>query len=162
MTNEVTIKIYEMKKQGLGYKRIASELGLPLSTVKSAILRHKNANKTICLYCGQKLVNKPKTKKKKFCFASCKRKYLNRHPEAIKPSKSETKVCPSCGKIFVCYKSSNGAYCSHSCSNEDILLIALMIFFTCLLLSIIFDNVRLKYSTISFLYLSTRCKTNLW
>lgn len=35
MTNEVTLKIYALKEQGVGYKRIASELGLPLSTVKS-------------------------------------------------------------------------------------------------------------------------------
>ena len=115
MTNAEVLKIHELKEQGLGYKRIANELNIPLSTVKSIILRQKNNNETVCLFCGKRIINKPKTKRKKFCSCACKRKYLSKHPETIKSEKSITKICPSCGCSFISYKSSKRKFCSHRC-----------------------------------------------
>ena len=115
MTNAEVLKIHELKEQGLGYKRIANELNIPLSTVKSIILRQKNNNETVCLFCGRRIINKPKTKRKKFCSDICKRRYLAKHPETLKSEKSITKVCPTCGCSFISYKSSKRKYCSHRC-----------------------------------------------
>lgn len=42
MTNEEIRKIYELKNQGYGYKKIANELNLAVSTIKSYLLRHKD------------------------------------------------------------------------------------------------------------------------
>ena len=115
MTKEEIAKIYELKNNGLGYKKIASVLNLPVGTIKSLIIRHKNSNESCCLNCGVRISNKPKIKRKKFCSNECKRRYIATHPECISKEKSIIKICPNCGKEFISYKSTNRKFCSHSC-----------------------------------------------
>lgn len=115
MTKEEIAKIYELKGKGYGYKKIANVLNAPLSTVKSIIIRHRNSNETCCLNCGARIVNKPKTKRRKFCSEGCKRKYIASHPECIGKEKSIVETCQNCGKEFTVYASRDRKFCSHGC-----------------------------------------------
>ncbi len=115
MTKEEITKIYELKGKGYGYKKIANVMSAPLSTVKSIIIRHRNSNETCCLYCGARIANRPKTKRKKFCSGECKRKYMASHPECIGEDKRILKTCLNCGKGFASYASKDRKFCSHAC-----------------------------------------------
>lgn len=116
MTNEEIRKIYELKNQGYGYKKIAYELNLSISTIKSYFLRHKDEPAiSYCLYCGKKLVNTPKKKKKKYCSSECKKKYYKAHPECLSSNKRKSIRCNCCNKLFISYGSSARKYCSHKC-----------------------------------------------
>ena len=116
MTNEEIRKIYELKNQGYGYKKIANELNLAVSTIKSYLLRHKDEPaSSYCLYCGRKLVHTPKKKKKKYCSSECKRKYYKAHPECLSSNKRKSISCKCCNKLFISYGSSARKYCSHKC-----------------------------------------------
>lgn len=116
MTNEEIRKIYELKNQGYGYKKIANELNLSVSTIKSYLLRHKDELAiSYCLCCGIKLVHTPKKKKKKYCSSECKRKYYKAHPEYLSSNKRKSIRCKCCNKLFISYDSSTRKYCSHKC-----------------------------------------------
>lgn len=45
MTNEQTIMISRLMKDGMGYRKIAAELDLPVNSVKSWCRRHQPAEK---------------------------------------------------------------------------------------------------------------------
>ncbi len=80
MTNEEINAINKLRKNGAGYKKIARILNLPVNSVKSFISRNKDKTETHCLFCGLKIINKPKRKPRKFCSSVCKRRYVAAHP----------------------------------------------------------------------------------
>lgn len=118
MTKEEINEINRLKKDGIGYKKIAKYLNLSINSVKSYLSRSKNKRETYCLNCGLKIINKPKIKTKKFCSCKCKRKYIAHHPEYISSNKAIERTCPNCGEKFICYKSINKKFCTHKCYIE--------------------------------------------
>ena len=72
-------EINQLRKNGLGYKRISVIIGVPLNTVKSYCRRQNvdkevSTNSDVCLLCQAPLVQKKGKKPKKFCSDTCRMK----------------------------------------------------------------------------------------
>ena len=102
MTQEQKQKIQDMRRKGLGYKKIANWLDLSENTVKSYCQRNNlnnlnadnnsknndlSANATTsqtideaictCKQCGKTFLQKPKTRPKTFCCDKCRYAWWN-------------------------------------------------------------------------------------
>lgn len=110
MTKDEKKEIAILRVQGLGYKKIASKLDIPLSTVKSHCLRHNlpTGDGDLCIQCGMPLIKKNKGAHKKFCNSKCRNNYWNNHP-------SGEGICICCGRNFKTRKYDSQKYCSHEC-----------------------------------------------
>ena len=133
MTVEDKNRITEMRKSGLGYKKIAHALGVSESTVKTFCHRNDMAStlaepvKTVCQdmplkpcrFCGVMVLQYPGRKEKKYCSDSCRNKWWNVHLSETKRQSMSEYICPSCGKPFSAYDKRNRKYCSHECYIAD-------------------------------------------
>lgn len=121
MTEEEKTKIHELREQGLGYKRIAAELGMKLSSVQSFIKRNKAENPLIgtCKECGAQIKSTKGKKKKKFCSDRCRMRWWNAHRDSVKHRNSSVVKCRLCGAEFITFGSSKRVYCSHECYVRD-------------------------------------------
>lgn len=127
MTELQKQKIISLRRQGIGYLKIAQELGISQNTVKS-YCRRNNLTKTdeitepkemsaetehFCLQCGAGVPQNEKRKLKKFCSDKCRMKWWNSHRDMVKHKNTAEVECPNCHRHFVAV---NGRkYCSHSC-----------------------------------------------
>lgn len=127
MTELQKEQILSYRKQGIGYLRIAQELGISQNTVKS-YCRRNNLTKIdeiadlptplpvsehYCLQCGVAVRQNDKRKLKKFCSDKCRMKWWNSHRDKINHKESAKIECPHCHKSFAAY--GGRKYCSHSC-----------------------------------------------
>lgn len=119
MTNEQKEKVLMLRSQGLGYKKIASEVAATVDSVKSFLRR--NQNKPIeygdgcCKECRKPIEIIPKIKTKKFCSDFCRSVWWSHHrKEAHKTSMVKMK-CQCCGKEFIDYPNQQRKYCSRKC-----------------------------------------------
>jgi endogenous inhibitor of DNA gyrase (YacG/DUF329 family) len=132
MTNEQKSRIAELRKEGLGYKRIAKALGLNDGTVKTYCHRHgmatvqaetakpsRDASGDKCRFCGAPLVQLPGRKPKKFCSDECRNRFWNRNIARVNRKSMIRYTCPVCGKAFNAYGKHNRKYCSHGCYITD-------------------------------------------
>ena len=77
MTEAEKLRIHKFRQEGLGYKKIAAALDLPVNSVKTYLRRHP-ANEDaaaipdICERCGKSIVQAPHRKRKRFCSDSCR------------------------------------------------------------------------------------------
>ncbi|HKM03912.1 MAG TPA: RNA polymerase subunit sigma-70 [Lachnospiraceae bacterium] len=119
MTNEQKEKILMLRSQGLGYKKIASEVTATVDSVKSFLRR--NQNKAIeygdgcCKECGKPIEIIPKTKTKKFCSDFCRSVWWSKNRFKLGNTKMITITCKCCGKEFRDYSNQNRKYCSRRC-----------------------------------------------
>ncbi len=118
MTESQKRQIHLLRKEGYGYSRIASELGVSQNTVKSYCRRNrltedekKAAINTTCLQCGAPVEQNEKRKQKKFCSDKCRMAWWNSHRSEV--SHTSTFVCANCQTEFKAYGVRK--YCSHSC-----------------------------------------------
>ena len=105
MTDNQKQSIREMRATGLGYKKIAKSLDLPVGTVKS-FCRRENipaAEPTVydenhCQQCGKPLLQKSKAKRRKFCSEECRIKWWTVHPcsKNGNTKSSRSTVCENC------------------------------------------------------------------
>lgn len=116
MTNDDRKKILFLREQGLGYKKLAIETGIPISTIKSFLKKEKANDKNHCLYCETFIVQTPHKKQKKFCSDKCRNAWWSAHPEKRK-GKSYSHTCLYCGKVFSTDKQAS-KYCSRACFAE--------------------------------------------
>ena len=136
MTESQAKQIREFRLQGIGYKAIASRVGLSRDAVRNYCKNHAlrgyavevtmNIQEQIqqglvCRCCG-KVIQQPATgRKKKFCSDTCRREWWGAHPEATQ--KRETsfseKSCVYCGQPFTVYGNKTRRYCSHDCYVHD-------------------------------------------
>jgi len=114
--------IVQLRVNGLGYKRIAAELGLSLNTVQSYCRRHPTEMKAPerlpeigCLCCGAKLHYTPGAKKRKFCSDRCRLTWWNAHPETSAKRKVRVVSCIYCGMPFEVAGEQTRMYCSRIC-----------------------------------------------
>lgn len=121
MNQNQKIKIAELRKEGLGYKKIASELGISVNTIKSFCRSKKLTTKDltgidVCKRCGKRIIQTEHRRKKLFCSLECKTKWFNRNRR--KPN-GEKVICINCGKVFKAYSHEKRKYCCHSCYIES-------------------------------------------
>ncbi len=121
MTDQERTQIIQLQNEGLGYKRIAAELNLPVNGVKSFCRRHPVTKDTAsfgsagCRQCGAPLTQLPHRKAKKFCSDKCRMAWWNSHQDQVNRKAFYTLVCPTCGKEFQSYGKKHRIYCSRAC-----------------------------------------------
>ena len=120
MTDEHKKQIVVLRKKGLGYKRIAADLGLPVGTVKSFCRRNDiqksdNPEGSYCEFCGSEITQIPGRKKKRFCSDECRNKWWNTHLDQVDKRAVYKFKCIHCGKEFESYGNKKRKYCSHEC-----------------------------------------------
>ena len=82
LTTEQIMQITNLRAEGKGYRAIASELDLPLNSVKSWCRRHPlKADDGLCLQCGAEIHSIPHKRQRKFCSDKCRKKWWSEHPE---------------------------------------------------------------------------------
>lgn len=136
MTNEQAAQIVEMRKKGIGYKSIATVVGLSRDIVRNYCRTHnltgygsaltKNVqimieNGDACPYCGGSIRKEMRGRPKRFCSEKCRRAWWRAHPEAMKIDTAAhvRKNCIHCGQPFISYKRIGRKYCSHDCYIKD-------------------------------------------
>lgn len=128
MTTEERSRLISLRSAGVGYKRIAQELGISENSVKTFCRRNGLATaarkderkpdleaEQVCLFCGEPVVQYPGRKEKKFCCKDHRNKWWNAHIADEKRKAMEVFVCPGCGEEFYAYRRNGRKYCSHDC-----------------------------------------------
>ena len=127
MTTVQKNEVIRMRKSGLGYTKIAEELGISKNTVKSFCRRNRLAGEAAavasadtqevkyCLHCGRQVMQNPGRKEKKFCSVECRNRWWNKNKYRVPRKTLHTFLCPTCGEEFSAYGTSSRKYCSHAC-----------------------------------------------
>ena len=127
MTGEIKDQIIAMRAKGVGYRTIASELGITVDKVRYYCKMNGLsgfANNILlfdgktCPLCGTPIEQPPgKGRKKKFCSDKCRREWWNKHPGAGNKNDSAfyPATCSCCGKDFKAYGNKHRKYCSRDC-----------------------------------------------
>lgn len=124
MTDEQKAKITDFRMKGVGYKKIAQEIGLSENTVKSfcrrtSIQKQEMAAPTkpdsVCECCGKPMEQIPGRKKRRFCSDACRQKWWNSHLHLVQRKAVYRLKCHHCGRDFEVYGNSRRKYCSHAC-----------------------------------------------
>ena len=122
MTEKQKAEIVRMRGDGVSYKQISDVLSLSVNTIKSYCKRNNilktDSEKALyasCLQCGKPVIQKEKTKRRKFCSDVCRRKWWNAHPEQVNRKALYKNRCECCGKEFEAYGNNHRKYCSHEC-----------------------------------------------
>lgn len=131
MIDEQKEKIKQMRQQGIGYKQIASEIGLSRDSVRGYCRRHgldgfgeklalqhkllmqEEFLYILCLHCGKEIEQKANGRKRKYCSLECKREWDKSHNKAYKL------ICSYCGKEFKSLGVKHLKYCSRNCYIKD-------------------------------------------
>ena len=129
MTTAEKARITALRNTGLGYKRIAQELGISENSVKTFCRRNGLTAETrkaddaappitplgVCLFCGEPVTQLPGRKKKKFCCKDHRNRWWNQHICDEKRGAMDVFTCPGCGTEFYAYRRHGRKYCSHEC-----------------------------------------------
>lgn len=121
MTLEEKSKIYQLKKEGYGYKKIASELGISVSSVQSFLKRNPVDIDLLgtCKRCGMTIQSVKGKKRKQFCCDRCRWDWWNSHIKEVNKKAFYTLTCKHCGKEFTAYGNQKRVYCCHDCYIKD-------------------------------------------
>ena len=114
MTDFEKEKIQELRQQGFNSSKIAEELGLKSSSVRSYCSRNSVEAPT-CPQCGAVVLQSPHRKAKRFCSAKCRMDWWNHHTDLKNRKPHHTQICPICHRTIKCYKAEPRKYCSRSC-----------------------------------------------
>ena len=120
MTEAQNAEILRQRRAGTSFSQIAQNLNLSINTVKSYcqrnnVTKNSDVKKDVCVQCGAPLVQKEKTKRRRFCCSECRVKWWNSHPEEVNKKALYKSKCACCGKEFTAYGNSHRKYCSHQC-----------------------------------------------
>lgn len=136
MTVDEKEKIKELRLEGMGYKAIATLLGLSRDSVRGFCKRNgiegdscvvalnveeKIKRNVLCICCEKPIKQRRQGRTRRFCSDGCRRKWWNENQD--KRNKNETALykynCPYCGSEFSVYGNKNRKYCSHNCYIKD-------------------------------------------
>ena len=125
-------KIYELRKKGLYYSQIATEVGLTEKAVTDFCKRnnlkgpaevvelnidHMLDERIICNNCHIKLRKKRRASHRRFCSDECRYEWWNKNKD--KKTKNESAiyklVCQNCNKEFSAYGNKKRKFCSRDC-----------------------------------------------
>ena len=110
------IVINNMRMEGHTPSVIATQLGIPASTVRSFIHRNPDVpNTKQCLQCGKPVLQPKGRREKKFCSDRCRMDWWNSHQNAVNRKAYYTLTCEYCGKEFESYGNKNRKYCCRAC-----------------------------------------------
>lgn len=119
MTDDEKRQITVLRRDGLGYGKIAQQTGVSMNTVKSFCRRNNltfsTDGKSVCECCGKSIVQVAGRKQKRFCSDQCRNKWWNGHLNLVKRKAVYTFTCPNCGKVFKVYGNSQRKFCCHAC-----------------------------------------------
>ena len=116
MTDSQRILIDNLRLEGYGYSKIATEIGVSENTVKSYCRRSKTNSKAqeniaACEQCG-KLIDMSKRSARRFCSDACRNKWWNEHP---KTEMSYVTTCACCRRKIHMRRRNEKKFCSHAC-----------------------------------------------
>ena len=136
MTADEKEKIKELRLKGIGYKAIATSLGLSRDIVRGFCKRNglvgeacvvalnieeKLNQNIICACCDKAIKQKDQGRTRRFCCEKCRRKWWNENGD--KRNKKDAAIykfiCPQCEKEFSVYGNKRRKYCSHNCYIKD-------------------------------------------
>lgn len=132
MTEQQSAQIFNLRTQGLGYRTIASAVGLSRDSVRNhcksrsmggyGTAASKNVEQMkecgeICSLCGGPLAQPKTGRPKRFCSDKCRREWWKAHPDLVKHSQESSYelVCVRCETAFISYGNKSRKYCSHDC-----------------------------------------------
>lgn len=140
MTNKEKNQIAKLRAKGVGYKRIADQLRLSVSTVKSYCQRNNLSapatppkpvialssdilahslqsmeNPYACRQCGIHIEQAQGRKLKRFCSTACRMKWWRQHKAEMRHDAAHTALCAECGVAFTYYGNVERKYCSRDC-----------------------------------------------
>jgi len=128
MTKAEMRRIHVLQLQGLGYRRIAAELGLSVNTVKSYCQRHPvgddltkrstSEKRDQCKYCGANLIMTPGKRPRMFCSDECRMAWWKKNRHQMQKKTFHTKLCQYCGREFTVYGKPSQRFCSRHCFAE--------------------------------------------
>lgn len=109
-------RINELRRQGLGSRKIAGILKISENTVKSYCRRHPLIpNENVCPQCGFPVKRTPHKKDKKFCSDHCRMAWWNSHKDLVNRKAIYHLTCQHCGQPFDSYGNVNRKFCSRTC-----------------------------------------------
>lgn len=119
MERETKKRISELRGQGLGYKRIAAELGISKASVASFCKRNAvgkdESSVAVCRECGARMAASKGHPNKRFCSPECRARYWKEHRAEIGRKAYREFACPVCGKTARVYGKPKQKYCSFRC-----------------------------------------------
>lgn len=113
MTDIQKEQIKLLRLSGLGYVKIAKELGVSVNTIKSYCRRNENTH--TCLHCGKEIRILSKVKPRKFCSDACRYLWWTEHKSELQHKNTYSFTCQCCGETFTTYRNRPRRYCSHPC-----------------------------------------------
>lgn len=136
MTDEQREKIKELRLEGMGYKAIATTIGLTRDSVRGFCRRHglegdscvvalnvqvKHQQNLLCNHCEKIMKKKLKGRTRRFCSDACRRTWWKKNIEkgVKKESAMYSFICPHCQSSFEVYGNKKRKYCSHHCYIKD-------------------------------------------
>lgn len=120
MTDAQKGTIADLRRRGLGCRKIAARLGLSENTVKAHLrrngLRKAEKSAAVCKNCGEALPDGAR-KSRKFCGEACRRAWWKKHAALSDKKAWHDRVCAGCGKTFKSYGAAaeKRRFCSHDC-----------------------------------------------
>ena len=130
MAKDKTNEILTLRKKGLGYKAIATRVGMSRDAVRAvckargldgfgeaAKLNYEERKDEMCFYCGLPLVQpEGRGRKKRFCSDKCRKAWWARNSQNRTPgAQTVTHRCAGCGEFFMSFRSQNRKYCTAEC-----------------------------------------------
>ena len=139
MTSELTEyqqrKIREFRLQGVGYRAIASVVGVNRDEVRNfcvskeldRLAAERNGREKLaqdesnCANCAVIIRHSRTGRHKKFCSEKCRRAWWSAHPDVLVKSEAASYACTCryCHESFEAYGNRNRKYCSHNCYIRD-------------------------------------------
>ena len=121
MKLEEKTKIIELKNEGYGYKKIAKELNLPISSIQYFLKNNPIDLELVgaCKCCGKTIQSIKGKKRKQFCSDRCRWDWWNDHIKEVNKKAYYTLTCKYCGKEFTAYGNQKRVYCCHECYIKD-------------------------------------------
>lgn len=126
MTDKEKSRIEELRKERMGYGRIAKILGISDNTVKSFCRRNNltglyeapqspSGEVRPCKCCGKDVRQIAGRKEKKFCSDACRREWWNSHLDRVRRKAVYSYECAYCKKPFTAYGNAKRKYCCREC-----------------------------------------------
>lgn len=133
MNDEQRKLIKIMRYQGIGYKKIAASMGMSRDAIRGYCKRHgldgramdlvlnqheddkflREITHVYCLSCGEKLEQKGRGAKRKYCSIECKRKFEKENPKIYKLQ------CDYCRNEYLSKRVQKRKFCSNDCYVRD-------------------------------------------
>jgi len=136
MTDFQRKQIRELRMRGVGYRAIASVIGVSRDAVRNYCkanrldgyvaeltvnMKEQMQQGKSCLSCGKTMKQPVTGRKRKFCSETCRREWWTAHQDAIqkKAAAFYEKTCIYCGERFTSYGNKDRKYCKHDCYIRD-------------------------------------------